>query len=132
MVSDKLDELRAVNVARCTSVDGFCFALHDHSLLEWSACLAGEAGELCNAAKKMNYGRGSTKDLSDELADVVIYCDLMAAAMGVDLWSIVVEKFNATSEKRGVPYRLATRTPSPPPCPKCGGSGKAPGEGGHG
>lgn len=76
--------------------------------------LAGEAGEACNAAKKIeraeNGWKGGDPDISklaDELADVVICADLAAIRAGIDLAAAVARKFNATSEKHGFPERLS-------------------------
>ena len=75
--------------------------------------LSGEVGEACNVIKKLErerHGwRGSrdTKEhLAEELADVVICADLCAITAGIDLASAVVAKFNATSDKVGIPVKL--------------------------
>jgi NTP pyrophosphatase (non-canonical NTP hydrolase) len=75
--------------------------------------LAGEVGEASNVIKKLErerHGwRGSrdTKEhLAEELADVVICADLCALTAGVDLAAAVVAKFNATSDKVGIPVKL--------------------------
>jgi NTP pyrophosphatase (non-canonical NTP hydrolase) len=75
--------------------------------------LAGETGEVCNVIKKLERerqgwrGSRDTKDhLAEELADVVICADLIAIAAGIDLDAAVTAKFNATSEKVGLPHRL--------------------------
>lgn len=76
--------------------------------------LAGEVGEACNVAKKIERerlgiaGSRSTVDqLAEELADVVICADLVAMGEGIDLDAAVAAKFNATSEKIGLPQRLS-------------------------
>lgn len=81
--------------------------------------LAGETGEVCNVIKKLERerlgwrGSRDTKEhLAEELADVVICADLCALSAGIDLNEAVVAKFNATSEKVGLPQRLAA-----PPAP---------------
>lgn len=75
--------------------------------------LAGEVGEALNVIKKLERerrgwrgSRASLDDLADELADVIICADLAALAAGIDLDAAVVRKFNATSEKVGLPQRL--------------------------
>lgn len=75
--------------------------------------LAGEVGEACNVAKKIERERRGIKGsrdtiehLAEELADVIICTDLIAAAEGIDLWKSVRDKFNATSEKVGLQTRL--------------------------
>jgi len=99
MMNLTFDGLREKNVARCEQV----FHALDHwSPTDWACALAGEVGEACNVAKKMRRGdKGEfTKALAKELADVVIYADLLAARMGIDLGEEVVKKFNEVSLKR--------------------------------
>lgn len=81
--------------------------------------LAGETGEACNVIKKLErerHGWAGSRDtlehLAEELADVVICADLCAITAGVDLQAAVVAKFNATSEKVGLPHRLEEQSPS--------------------
>jgi NTP pyrophosphatase (non-canonical NTP hydrolase) len=76
--------------------------------------LAGEVGEVCNVVKKLErerHGWRGSRDtvahLAEELADVVICADLVAMAAGIDLQAAVAAKFNSTSEKVGLPHRLA-------------------------
>lgn len=45
-------------------------------------------------------------DAGMELADVVIYADLLARHLGIDLGEAVRTKFNKVSEKHGFPERL--------------------------
>lgn len=75
--------------------------------------LAGETGEACNVIKKLERerhgwpgSRDTLEHLAEELADVVICADLCAITAGVDLSGAIVSKFNATSEKVGLPHRL--------------------------
>src|SRR5690606_32982880 len=51
--------------------------------------------------------RATTEMLAEELADVVICADLIAMDAGIDLDAAVAAKFNATSEKVGLPTRLS-------------------------
>lgn len=72
----------------------------DWTLSEWGCALSGEVGELCNKIKKKRQGQDIThKQLTDELADIVIYCDLLATKLGYRLEDIVRDKFNRTSDK---------------------------------
>lgn len=109
--------LRKVNVTRCArwhppgSVPW--------TAADWSNAMCGEAGELANVVKKIrrhetravNEGDPSPDSLrvmaAAELADVVIYADLLAAYLGVDLGAAIATKFNKTSERYGFPERLA-------------------------
>jgi NTP pyrophosphatase (non-canonical NTP hydrolase) len=75
--------------------------------------LAGEVGEACNVIKKIarerlgiRGSRAALSQLAEELADVVICADLIAMAEGINLEEAVSAKFNATSEKVGLPTRL--------------------------
>ena len=78
--------------------------------------LAGEVGELCNEIKKVErktYGLAGGKTLEEafpkiceELADVVICADLIGMKLGINLPSIVRDKFNKTSDKNGMTTKL--------------------------
>lgn len=103
------DELRAANVPRCESVFS---KVNDWDIQAWALAVAGEAGEVAGAAKKLLRGdthiweKGERKPLTDltlglELADIVIYADLLAARMGMDLGELVRQKFNETSRRYG-------------------------------
>lgn len=74
---------------------------------------AGELGEACNIIKKLarermglRGTRGNIDDLANELADVIIYLDLIAARFDIDLGNAIKAKFNATSEKYGLNTRI--------------------------
>jgi NTP pyrophosphatase (non-canonical NTP hydrolase) len=66
--------------------------------------MAGESGEACNLTKKMLRGDKSIdkhrKDLAKELADVITYTDLLAAAADIDLEKAVIQKFNEVSDRK--------------------------------
>lgn len=91
----------------------------DWSLADHSNELGGETGEAMNIVKKIRRlqtgvaGRNSEADLetligklADELADVVICADKLAAQVGIDLSVAVVAKFNAKSDEMGFPEHL--------------------------
>ena len=76
--------------------------------------LAGEAGEACNAGKKLARhemgwvgGSDDLTNLKEELADVVICVDLIAKEYNIDLWESIIAKFNKTSVKNDFPTRLS-------------------------
>jgi NTP pyrophosphatase (non-canonical NTP hydrolase) len=81
-----------------TKLDG-----SDWCLSKWSNAIFGEAGEAANVIKKYERGDYSLEEilehLGDELADVVIYLDLTANSVGIDLGEAVRRKFNKTSVK---------------------------------
>jgi NTP pyrophosphatase (non-canonical NTP hydrolase) len=103
--------LREVNLRRC--IDGFKHKLESWSVLEWAGAMCGEAGEAANIAKKMIRHRDGVagnkgedldldklrKKLAKELADAVIYADLVAASQGIDLGQAVRETFNEKSRE---------------------------------
>lgn len=81
--------------------------------------MQGESGEAGNVVKKLrrvetdHIGRPGEQDtavllakLGAELADTIIYADLLATYYGIDLASAIVKKFNQTSEEYGFPERL--------------------------
>jgi NTP pyrophosphatase (non-canonical NTP hydrolase) len=71
--------------------------------------MAGEAGEACNLIKKMRRGdHVNLKQVADELADLVIYADLLAARLDINLGAAVVDKFNEVSAKKKVEHYLLT------------------------
>lgn len=78
--------------------------------------MGGEVGEALNVVKKLERerigapgSRDTVEHLAEELADVIITAVNLANAYGIDLNSAVVNKFNATSEKVGLPHMLAGR-----------------------
>jgi NTP pyrophosphatase (non-canonical NTP hydrolase) len=92
--------LRKANVKRC--VTSFKHNLEEWSEMEWGCAAAGEIGELCNLLKKRKRGEAiPLKEVLDEIVDVIIYLDLLAALLGVHLSGPIREKFNETSIKRG-------------------------------
>lgn len=81
--------------------------------------MAGECGEACNEVKKLRRldGADAVQDnpahrqylqekIGKELADLVIYADLLAARLGIDLGGAVVQKFNEVSLKRNSQFKL--------------------------
>lgn len=110
------DQLRMANVERCEEV---FHPLDSWSPTDWACAMAGECGEACNVVKKMRRGaadlygldpddRRTARQLANELADLVIYADLLAARCGIDLGHAVLQKFNAVSFKRGSTVFLGT------------------------
>lgn len=102
-------ELRTANVARCEEV---FHPLAAWSPTDWACAMAGECGEACNAVKKLRRhadGTNTTKDpqtvedcvavIGHELADLIIYADLLAARLGIDLGAVVQQKFNVVSDR---------------------------------
>lgn len=76
----------------------------------WLQAVVGELGEYANLRKKVERGDLTMQDarplLADELADVVIYLDILAHQLGVDLGEAVMNKWNRTSKKVGAPIYI--------------------------
>lgn len=115
MTEDKVklyDNLRDANIAR--QADWCPEQVPDLSFRGNE--LAGEVGEVCNVIKKLERerlgwrgSRDTVEHLAEELGDVVICASLIAISAGIDLDESVIAKFNATSEKVGLPHRLTPR-----------------------
>lgn len=115
-----LAALRETNTRRCARWHGS--DTEPWTGADWSNAMCGEAGEAANVVKKLRRhetGTGSAENplvevllakLGEELADLVIYADLVAAHYGIDLASAVIAKFNAVSEREGFPERLTCRS----------------------
>jgi NTP pyrophosphatase (non-canonical NTP hydrolase) len=110
-----LDSLREASSERGREWD-LGSAVFIRELLFRATELGGEAGEVLNYVKKYERFRRGMKggidrqtllgNLTDELADVFICTDRLAALLEVDLEEAVVSKFNRTSEKYGLTTKL--------------------------
>jgi NTP pyrophosphatase (non-canonical NTP hydrolase) len=107
-------ELRTVNVQRC---EESYHGIDRWSPTDWACAFAGEAGEACNAVKKLKRLETNpelepdgpaehVERIADELADAIIYADLLAARLRIDLGAAVRRKFNEVSDRVGSPHRL--------------------------
>ncbi|MGF7151287.1 NTP pyrophosphatase (non-canonical NTP hydrolase) [Sphingomonas zeicaulis] len=108
-------QLRTANMSRC--MRWHPRGINEWSLSDWMTALGGEVGEAMNIAKKLNRDRDSIVGnfvnaeelrtaLADELADIAIYLDILAASENIDLAAAIVSKFNRTSAKVNFPERL--------------------------
>jgi hypothetical protein len=108
--------LRDANVSRLNTT---WHPLNDWSPSDWAVCVAGEMGGVCHQLKYLRRAQDKLPSaqvaaerkaiidaLGNELADTVIYLDLLAARMGINLASAVIEKFNDVSIKAGSEVRL--------------------------
>lgn len=112
------EELQSKNVARC--VNDFGHELSNWAPDQWTNAIAGETGEACNFAKKLNrlinHIKGNKPEdsnyrvvkekLGKELADIVIYCDLTASSLGLNLENLIIQKFNEKSDEIGSDIKL--------------------------
>lgn len=90
--------LREANVLRCDEAFQCHGGLEGWPIANWAMAVSGEWGEACNKLKKL--ARGETlppNDIAHEIADTVIYLDLLAARLGIDLEKAVRDKFNIVS-----------------------------------
>lgn len=110
-----------INLARCNRWHPG--GVNDWSPERWATAMMGEAGEICNALKKLfrvedglaninEPGREiqsreeAIRKIGEEIADTFLYLDLFATRLGIDLPTEVVNKFNSVSTKYGFPERL--------------------------
>jgi NTP pyrophosphatase (non-canonical NTP hydrolase) len=91
----------------------------DWSVVDWSNAMAGEAGEVCNAVKKLRRiecgmrqlnGPVSREDavvrISKEIGDTFLYLNLLANHLGLTMEDCIRHAFNETSDKESFPERL--------------------------
>lgn len=110
-----LDKFSEANRKRCEALDGFNHKLNSWEYEQWTNALAGEAGEACNIAKKLlrlRQGVSGNKPherdekslkfkLACEVADVMIYADLLIQALGYDTSELLRITFNKKSAELG-------------------------------
>lgn len=97
--------------------------LRSWSISDWGCAMGGEAGEALNAIKKLRRIEDEIPNISDpsrqlstrgaaidaigeEIADTVIYADLLCSRIGLRLEDVIRKKFNETSVKYELPERL--------------------------
>jgi len=88
----------------------------DWNIAEWTNAIAGEVGEACNLAKKIQRGdfgapgdlhyQVALHELAKELADVVTYADIACQRTGHNLGMVTAEKFNEVSVRVGCEVKL--------------------------
>lgn len=122
--------LRNANISRCAKWHGqrqiirqdldtgITRGMMGWSLSDWYTACSGELGETGNVIKKLNRVRDGLvgnqdasleelrQQLGNEIADTLIYLDLLAASAGIDLSDVVIRKFNEVSDRNGFSERL--------------------------
>lgn len=101
--------LRQANIERRNQQAGEHAFSHRWTPIEWALAFIGEAGEVCNAVKKWNRRPNDTDpevkqkvaNIGKELADTIVYADLLAEELGIDLGAAVLHKFNEVSTRVG-------------------------------
>lgn len=82
----------------------------DWKLSAWANATLGELGEAANLIKKIERGDYTLdekrRELGKELADVLIYLDILAFRAGVDLGLETILKFNEVSKRVGAAVYL--------------------------
>ena len=106
---DFLDVLRMANDSRQKMWDPDQQITATYRALE----LAGEVGEACNIIKKLERerlgligSRETIEHLAEELGDIQVCTDLVAAKYGINLREVAIAKFNAASIKHGFPQLI--------------------------
>ncbi|KPL21781.1 MAG: hypothetical protein AMJ75_09350 [Phycisphaerae bacterium SM1_79] len=95
----KFEELSKANLLRC---EKSFHPLNDWSPSDWSNAMAGECGEVCNLTKKLRRGEDiKPHEIGREIADSVIYADLLAQRLGLSLGDLVKKTFNNKSDEVG-------------------------------
>ena len=102
-----LKTLKAANNIRLYNTPAYAKCL-DWTLADWSNAIAGETGEMCNLIKKIRRGDEiDPKEVGKELADIIIYADILASLLGLDLSDCVVQKFNEVSDRVGSEVKIS-------------------------
>ena len=82
----------------------------DWSPAQWLQAVVGELGEYANVRKKFDRGDLTQAEFqkmaAEELADVQTYLDILAFQLGIDLGQATMDKWNAVSDRVGVPIHI--------------------------
>ena len=103
---DTLERLRQANPERCKA---FGHTVEEMGPLFWAVATAGECGEMCNLIKKKYRGDVMPDfiiDLSKEVADQIIYLDLLCKFYNINMEESVIQKFNEVSDRVCSPIKL--------------------------
>jgi len=96
------DEFQKLNTRRCREAFP---GSYPWPIATWAWAVAGEAGELCNILKKVEHGDFTLeqvrKQVLDELADVVTYCDLAITRLNARTEDVIMHKFDEVSARVG-------------------------------
>lgn len=83
----------------------------DWGLGDWCTAVTGELGEAAGIIKQIKRKdftlEQAREDLGKELADIVIYLDILAYRAGIDLGYVTTRKFNEVSDRVGCDIKLS-------------------------
>lgn len=113
------ERLSLVNATRCEAA---FHQINDWSPTDWACAMGGECGEALNKVKKLRRLDGADfqldvrgqreklkQEILDELADTIIYADLLATRLGGGLEEAIIRKFNEVSDRRDCKIKLPER-----------------------
>jgi NTP pyrophosphatase (non-canonical NTP hydrolase) len=83
----------------------------EHTVEALAMCLAEECGEVSAAVlgwsgEKQSKSHLTAKDIADEIADVITYCDLLCTRLGFDTATVLADKFNRVSDRIRCPIKV--------------------------
>jgi hypothetical protein len=99
------ETLREVNVKRCEKV---FHPLKKWSRTDWATAMIKKLRRELTPAEEGAITRINRDIVADEIAEVIIYADLLAARMGINLSESVTRKFNIVSDRKGTQIKLPT------------------------
>ena len=113
-MSEKTLSFERLREANISLVEEVFHPIAEWSPTDWACAAAGEMGEACNLVKKMrrnmvtveSYPLQFREAILEELADTVIYLDLLAERLGLSLADAVRKKFDHVAAKNGSKVRL--------------------------
>lgn len=95
--------------------------LSEWTVSDWAVAMAGECGEICDAVKKLNRleidlhsnnvrqpadREAAVKAIAQEIGDTLVYMDLLAQRLDLNLEDCVRDTFNRISVRENLPQRL--------------------------
>lgn len=111
-MGDRWEGFSSQNRIRSEAENGFNHRLDSWSTSDWFLAVTGELGEAANIAKKLNRYRDGIpgnreaadelrRALRRELGDTLVYLDLLAQSLDIDLLDAAIEVFASKSEEIG-------------------------------
>lgn len=110
-------QVSEINLAR--SIRWHPGGIEEWSISQWALAMMGEAGEVCDAIKKLNSLETGAKSshgpqkveeamqaIATEIGDTYMYLNLLAIRCGIDIRRAICDTFNRVSIREGFPERL--------------------------